>query len=87
MRIYRYQIIESHAATHRWYTCGVNDFMSRFAGMHQEEFLARMVLSLLALLVQRYTYWHIRARGMHQEEFLARMALTLLALLGQKYKY
>jgi hypothetical protein len=40
----------------RWYTCGVNDFMSSFAGMHQEEFLARMVLTLLPLLVQMYIY-------------------------------
>jgi hypothetical protein len=45
-----------HAACLRWNTCGVNDFMSSFAGMHQEEFLARMVLSLLALLVQQYKY-------------------------------
>ena len=45
-----------HVSCLRWYTCGVNDFMSSFAGMHQEEFLARMVLSLLALLVQRYKY-------------------------------
>ena len=45
-----------HASCLRWYTCGVNDFMSSFAGMHQEEFLARMVLTLLALLVQKYKY-------------------------------
>ena len=45
-----------HDSCLRWYTCGVNDFMSSFAGMHQEEFLARMVLTLLALLVQKYKY-------------------------------
>lgn len=37
-----FQMMDIDTKSNRWATCGANSFLASFAGLHREEFLARM---------------------------------------------
>jgi hypothetical protein len=58
-----YTFVDIEPGSNRWYTCTVNDCIADFAGMHREEFLARMANFEMALTCSEFRQFcgHISA--------------------------